>query len=211
MTNGQSFKNERHDMAIIVDKEQKKRDIALACKDLFFQKSIKGILISEIATTAGVGKGTIYNYFNNKEEILFEIVNILIDDHDKKKRKNLAKESTTKGKMKVFSDFFYSEDDVELRQLYKDFVAISLSSPSKDVKDFQTNHVTHYYSWMEEIIQEGIDKGEIIPESMNLIRTICSANEGLFIASIATNTIENLEEEINRQIDTIFSFMECKK
>ena len=197
-------------MAIIVDKEQKKRDIALACKDLFFQSSIKDLSIATIAKTAGVGKGTIYNYFHNKEEILFEIVNILLQEHDVKKREKLAQERTTKGKIKVFSDFFYNDDDVELRELYKDFVAIALSSPSKEMKEFQTNHAEYYYSWMQEIIQEGIDKGEIIPESINLIQTLCAANEGLFIASISTNRIENLAQEIDVHIENIFKFMECK-
>ena len=63
-------------MAIIVDKVQKRKDIALACKELFFQRGINDLTISEVAKTAGVGKGTIYEYFNNKEEIVFEIVNI---------------------------------------------------------------------------------------------------------------------------------------
>ncbi len=46
-------------MAIIVDKLQKRKDIALACKEIFFQHGIKDLTISHIAKTAGVGKGTI--------------------------------------------------------------------------------------------------------------------------------------------------------
>ncbi len=52
-------------MAIIVDKIQKRKDIALACKELFFLHDIKDLTISQIAKTAGVGKGTIYDYFQN--------------------------------------------------------------------------------------------------------------------------------------------------
>ena len=44
---------------------QKRKDIALACKELFFQNGISNLTISKIATTAGVGKGTIYDYFKN--------------------------------------------------------------------------------------------------------------------------------------------------
>ena len=46
-------------MAIIVDKVQKRSDIAFSCKKLILDKGIKNITISEIAKTAGVGKGTI--------------------------------------------------------------------------------------------------------------------------------------------------------
>ena len=72
-------------MAIIVDKIQKRKDIALACKELFFQNGINDLTISQVAKTAGVGKGTIYDYFKNKEDIVFEIVNILMVEHSAQK------------------------------------------------------------------------------------------------------------------------------
>ncbi|MDQ7043601.1 MAG: TetR/AcrR family transcriptional regulator, partial [Sulfurimonas sp.] len=65
-------------MAIKVDKIQKRKDIALSCKKLFVNKSISELTIAQVAQTAGVGKGTIYEYFNNKEEIVFEVLNLLM-------------------------------------------------------------------------------------------------------------------------------------
>ena len=47
-------------MAIVVDKEKKRSDIASACKDLLLEHGISNLTISQIAQTAGVGKGTIY-------------------------------------------------------------------------------------------------------------------------------------------------------
>lgn len=51
--------------------------IALSCKDLLLENGIKNITVSGIAGVAGIGKGTIYEYFSNKDEIVFEILNIL--------------------------------------------------------------------------------------------------------------------------------------
>ena len=82
MTDGQSFCSKGKNMAIIVDKIQKRKDIALSCKELFFQNGINDLTVSQVAKTAGVGKGTIYDYFKNKEEIVFEIVNILMQEHN---------------------------------------------------------------------------------------------------------------------------------
>ncbi|MCD6172458.1 MAG: TetR/AcrR family transcriptional regulator [Sulfurimonas sp.] len=198
-------------MAIIVDKVQKRKNIALACKNLFINNSIKSLSVSEIAVVASIGKGTLYNYFNNKEEILFEIVNMLVKEHDIQKRVNLSKESSVKGKIKVFSSFFYSEKDKELRELYKKFVSISLDSPSQEMKDFQTKHTEYYYEWMGEIIQNGVDKGEIIPISLDLLSTFFAVGEGLFIASNTTNQIDNIEEKINFQIDTLFRLIKADR
>jgi len=198
-------------MAIIVDKVQKRRDIALSCKDLFIQNSIKDLTISKIATTAGIGKGSLYDYFKNKEEIVFELVNILMQEHDAKKQDQLSKTSSTKDKIKIFSDFFYNKEDIELRELYKDFISISLTTPNEQMIEFQTNCFNNYFLWMEDIIQEGINKGEIIPESKNMIKGLFAVGEGLFLASIATNSIDNLEKEMNNYIDMIFNLLEVRK
>lgn len=197
-------------MAIIVDKVQKKKDIALSCKDLFVQNSIKDLTISKIATTAGIGKGSLYDYFKNKEEIVFELINILMQEHDVKKEKKLLEVSSIKEKVKIFMDFFYSNEDKELRELYKDFISISLISPNEEMIEFQTNCFNNYYVWLELIIQEAIHKDEIIPESKNMVKGIIAVSEGFFLASITTSTCD-LEKELNLYIDTIFTLMEVKK
>ena len=198
-------------MAIIVDKEQKRKDIALACKNSFLKNNIQDLLISDIAIEAGVGKGTLYNYFNNKEEILFELANILLYEHDMIKKERIQQETSTKDKMKVFSSFFYSDETEELRELYKKFLCISLSSPTKEMQEFQKKQTDRYNSWMEEIIQDGVDNGEIIPESIDLIPTICAANKGLFLINQVTNSKDILKDKINLHIETLFMLIKVNK
>jgi AcrR family transcriptional regulator len=52
-------------LAIIVDKFKKRREIALSCKKLLLNKGIKKVTVAEIAKTAKVAKGSIYDYFEN--------------------------------------------------------------------------------------------------------------------------------------------------
>lgn len=198
-------------MAIIVDKVQKRKDIALSCKELIFKNGIANLTISQIAKTAGVGKGTIYEYFKNKEDIVFEIVNILVQERNIIKEKQLSEISVTKDKIKLFSKFFYSEEDMELRQLYKEFISISLSNPNSEMIAFQTECSSNYFKWFEEIIQEGIDKGELIKESSRFARGLFVMAEGMFINSEVTNSIDNLKEEIYNNIDALFEFIEVKR
>jgi len=194
-----------------VDKEQKRKDIALACKNSFLKSNIHDLLISDIALEAGVGKGTLYNYFNNKEEILFELANILLYEHDMIKKERIKQAISTKDKMKVFSSFFYSDETEELRELYKKFLCISLSSPTKEMQEFQKKQTERYNRWMEEIIQDGVDKGEIIPESIDLIPTICAANKGLFLMNQVTNSKDILKDNINLHIETLFMLIKVNK
>lgn len=198
-------------MAIIVDKVQKRKDIALSCKELFFKNGISNLTISQIAKTAGVGKGTIYDYFKNKEDIVFEIVNILIQERNIIKEKKLSQTINTKDKIKLFSEFFYNDEDAELRQLYKEFISISLVNQDKDMIDFQTQCSNSYFSWFRKIIQDGIDKGELIESSNKFARGLFVMAEGMFITSEVTNSIGNLKEEIHNNVDALFDLIEVKK
>ena len=197
-------------MAIIVDKVQKKKDIALSCKELFVNNSIKDLTISQVAKTAGVGKGTIYEYFKNKEDIVFEIVNILLQEHNEKKREKIQALNSAKDRVKIFFYVFYDDDNEQLRKLYKEFISISLMTPNKEMMQFQTKCATTYFNWFEEIIQEGIDNGELIKDAKKLARGLFVVGEGMFISSEVTTTIDDLKKEFDLFFDTIFDLMEVK-
>lgn len=197
-------------MAIIVDKTQKRREIASSCRELFVNNSMKDLTISTIAKTANIGKGTIYDYFENKEEIVIELVSILMQEYNVSKDARIAQESSTKEKIKVFLDFFYSEEGVELREMYKDFIAISLTSPNQKITDFHTKCFNDYYQMAEALIKEGINNGEITPLAEKLTKGLFALTQGLFILSITTDNQMDLKKEINDYIDAIFSLIEVK-
>ena len=197
-------------MAIIVDKVQKRKDIALTCKTLFVKQGIKNLTISQIAKEAGVGKGTLYDYFKNKEDIVFEILNTLIVEHDARKEQRIAQVDTTKEKIKLFFEFFYN-DEVELRELYKEFISITLSEPNLEMSAYQAECYETYAAWLKRILQEGVEKGEIVEKSLALSNGLFAFGKGIFITSCVTNKTHNLQQEIDEYIDTLFDLIEVKK
>jgi len=197
-------------MAIIVDKVQKKKDIAFSCKDLFVQNGINSLTISQIAKVAGVGKGTIYEYFHNKEEIVFELVNILMKEHSQKLHTTLSEQSSIKNMVKKFSEFFYTDENSELRTIYREFVSIALMTPNKEMLAFQTECFNNYYIWFEEIFKRGVQEGELVPQSLGLVRGIFVTAEGMFIVSTSTNAIDDLEKDLNNYINNLFELIEVK-
>ena len=198
-------------MAIIVDKVQKKKDIALSCRELFIEDGINSLTISQIAKIAGVGKGTIYEYFKNKEEIVFELVSLLMTEHSEKLLAEIDNIKCTKDKIKKFSEFFYNIDDYELREIYKQFISITLLNPNDEMIEFQTRSNERYYELFINIIQEGIDRNELIPESIELSKGMFMMAKGMFIISRTTTTIDDLKQELDMFIDSIFKLLEVKK
>jgi AcrR family transcriptional regulator len=211
MTDGHSFLILGVNLAIIVDKELKKKQIALSCKELFLENSISDITITKIAKTAGIGKGTVYDYFKNKEEIVFEIVNILIEQHDEVKKEQIENAKSVKDKLKTFFDFFYSPKDSELRVLYKEFVSISIVNPQSDMVAFQTNCFSKYLKWLEDIIDEGIKNNELIPQSKKLTKGLFITGDGFFLASNITKDLIDIKSDIDEYLDTLFELIEIKK
>ncbi|MDD2384310.1 MAG: TetR/AcrR family transcriptional regulator [Sulfurospirillaceae bacterium] len=194
-------------MACCVSKTQKRTDIALACKELFVKHHHSDITMSQIALTAGIGKGTIYEYFANKEDIVFELVAILMAESNVRKQEKLKRATSTKEKIKVFFEFFYDEESSDLRSIYKEFMSISLLNPNQKIMDFQTNCHHNYKQWVMQIMQEGVDKGEVIPQSLHLIQGMFTFGTGIFITHAITTTVIDIEQEVNNFIDAIFALL----
>ena len=56
----------------IVDRDLRRREIAMAALEVFAEHGFEATSISQIAAAAGVGKGTIYLYFATKAELTVE-------------------------------------------------------------------------------------------------------------------------------------------
>lgn len=55
-------------------KHARPRELLLAARDLFIEKGFAAARIEEIAARAGVSKGTLYAYFDSKEELLNDLI-----------------------------------------------------------------------------------------------------------------------------------------
>jgi len=64
----------------LIDKTEKCNEIAAAALGLFAKKGYAATRVGQIAEAAGIGKGTVYEYFASKEEIFVHSVNDWIMD-----------------------------------------------------------------------------------------------------------------------------------
>jgi AcrR family transcriptional regulator len=54
-------------------KKDKENRIVMAAAIVFAQRGYAGSSVAEIAVQAGIGKGTVYEYFNSKEDLFFAV------------------------------------------------------------------------------------------------------------------------------------------
>lgn len=67
-------------MPKIVDKEQKRIEIARKTMPLFAKYGFENTPIRKITAEIGMGKGTFYDYFTSKEDILNEVIRLVFTD-----------------------------------------------------------------------------------------------------------------------------------
>ena len=214
MTDCRSFIDNLHfvdQMAIKVDKDKKRRDIAIACTELLLEKGMKNLTITEIAKTAGIGKGTIYDYFSNKEEIVFEIIRNFIEKHHHNLLNQSDKKTSTKQKVLYLFDVFLSEYMPYEKHLdvFREYLSVTLSSKCSPMIEFNRECSNFIRNTLEDIIEEGINKGEINEVSRNLIDGIMRAERGYMVIAWAEG--RDLKKEFKDFIDTLFDLIEIKK
>ncbi|HSR74605.1 MAG TPA: TetR/AcrR family transcriptional regulator [Sulfurovum sp.] len=196
-------------MAIIVNKEEKRRSIALASKSLLLEHGIKNITISKIAECAGVGKGTIYEYFSNKEDIVFEIISVFIAEHEKRLYELIDQDISTKEKIKtslalLYSDAYYEKQLV----IYREYLAISLTSDVEEMIAFSSACRERFLTILDQIIENAIKKGEIKAETKDMVGMLHTFSIGLVVASKVDGI--DAKMQIDEFVEALFALIQKK-
>lgn len=197
-------------MAIIVNKEEKRRTIALSCTELLLVHGIGNLTISEIAKTAGVGKGTIYEYFENKEDIVFEIISIFMAEYEETLLEIVNQATSTKEKLFHFLSMIFEEVSYNKHlSIYREFLAISLTNGTEQMVDFSQGCKEKFTEILDQIIEEGIQKGEIREETRELTPALVLFAKGLVVDTKVTGI--DAKAEIIRFLDALFELIKIKE
>jgi len=196
----------------VVDKEQKRKEIAVTCSDLIHEMGIKKLTVAQVAKKAGIGKGTIYEYFENKDDIVFEIMNNHIDDYHNEFLETIKDVDSTK--QKVFHFFkFVTDDNIEnLKHFngYKEYLSVVLSDDNHAMKKFNSKCNIFFNTQLRIFIKEGIDKNELIPESINFVDSLLIFEKGVALMKMTQDDFD-AKSSCELYINTLFDFIEVKK
>lgn len=168
-----------------------------ALLELLENKTMENISVSEIALTAGIGKGSIYYYFPSKDAILEALV-----ERSYRKPIETAKSLSTQNTIPPFTRM------AMIFQACKDssyeFLSVGKSSTTATTQENASIHqkyLNHLILEMKpaltKIIEQGIEQGEIqfeYPEALAEIVLIVLAVK--FDNTIVPSTYEKIEETI---------------
>jgi len=87
-----------------VDKEEKKRLIVNAALQVIKEKGFTDATVEEIASVAKIGKGTVYEYFKTKEEIVQKLVSDFFSEQEVRFKEFRFDSSDPEKAVKAFLD-----------------------------------------------------------------------------------------------------------
>lgn len=188
-------------MAIIIDKNEKRKQIAFSCKELLFQNGIKNITVSQIAAEAGIGKGTVYEYFSSKDEIVFEILNILIEDMQKWFEEFFDEQKFNfEEKLRYFLSFLFLPEYENNLKIYKEFLSIAITEASNEMKEHDKECVSSFEKFLGKMIEDAI-----VLEKLNLTKDVIRIIRFFLLGLVVRSSLDDLgvEEEIERFISFV--------
>ena len=178
-------------MARVIDKEEKRCDIALSAITLFCEKGIQQTSIDQIAKSAGVAKGTIYLYFKNKEEIVFTIWDILTQQHEEVFYTRINPNMRAKEKILEYYNFSECQEGFDKEQtliLFQHFVSSILIDKTSLYTAYFESFFQKDYDFITKYLYEGIEKGEFVIDDVELLtNSIIMLLKGALIKAKASN------------------------
>lgn len=196
-----------------IDKNEKKRAIALAAIPLLAEFGLVKTSVEMIATKANVAKGTVYLYFKTKEEIILEIWNYADELLYSNRQKRFKDCTTATQKLVIYFDYSILEEDYSINTLLK-ILAMNMSiilnlSHKGLVKNFKLERLKELDD-LEKIIKEGVYTKEFKVVDTRLIATLFSNMfKGTIISAISLcKGIEEIREEVHAQKNLLIDMLQ---
>jgi len=168
-------------------KEVKKDKIIEKSMELFREKGYHTTKVEEITKALGISKGNFYTYFNSKEEVLYEILDIMKNE----KIRMLEEIDTNKAPKEILKDFIEDYKQYVFKYLKK----VTLQNMDNFLKD---ERVVNYVVEIQDILIEFLKKNivEKIGGSRSKVYDLRFITEFIFISMDAFFLDERLTEEL---------------
>ena len=196
-------------MPKIVDKDKKRSEIAHAAISLFANKGFDSTTIQEIADAAQIGKGTVYEYFDTKEEIIIQVAMEMFAEMEKSIDLTIFAIKDPKERLKKFIEQTNSlvEHMKDIMMVYMEIWRINLRDKNFGVSMMiLKDALVTYRKVISDIIKEG-QKMHVFKKSINgerLAIMLTAAFDGLAFHYLLDNKNIDLKKVSGEFINSLF-------
>lgn len=178
-------------------KEECSAAILQAALRLFAAKGLQEATMDEIAQAAGLGKGTIYYYFNSKETLIEELLCSLADQYFRNLLEGIEGLQTPFAiAEKIIANLLeHYQRQPELFHVIQMIIATPGGGPPRVRHVFAIKH-REWLTKLREIAQEPVEAFGLSLESF--VDFVATHAHGLLFWAVAGRDVEKLQEESRR-------------
>ena len=198
-------------MPKIINKETKRLEIIHAAMKAFARKGFANTKMIDVARAAKIGKGTIYEYFKNKNEIFEQGFLFLMDTFETNIARKIYKITDPVEKLNAifesFIDFFHGET-AEIIEVMLDFWAEAIRQ--KDEQTLKLVDLEKIYSdfrtMIGAVLDEGIRIGKFKPMNTFMVASLLiGMTDGLMLQWIMNRDLIDISEAIRCLLEEILT------
>ena len=194
-------------MPKIIDKQEKRSQILDAAIRIFAQRGVKNTKIADIAEAAGIGKGTVYEYFQSKDEIISASFRYFMDTMGETIGRRVSKLTDPLDKLMAFFSGWADILEGELMgyiEVVLDFWAEGIRE-DKGVLAFNLAELyAEYRAMVEQLLDDCVAAGGIRPVDTRITASILLGTmDGLLVQWVADRTAFDIKAAIEALPDLI--------
>ena len=141
--------------------KSKEHDILKAATEMFTEKGFHKATIEDIAERAGIGKGTVYEYFKNKTQLFEKMLDYNLEQYHSCLEKNMEGTSQFKEKLYTFIDFHHALIKDSLQAVTVLFHVTVASSMDEETKKSVHNILNSSRLTVIEMLVKTLEAGKL--------------------------------------------------
>lgn len=190
------------------DSRSKRQQIIEAAYAVFSKKGYHRATVDEIIALADTGKGTVYNYFSNKEQLFYTLVRernqpfeaalLQVMDSDRQPFEKLE------AMVKIFLRFYQDNADLWRVMMHemRGFGSEDLSFVKAETREKYREVFTRTVGMLGKALKEGIDRGVLREMNVSHVSYVLFSA----IVTMAFNRFIDDVDEAARELSEIFLF-----
>ena len=191
----------------VVDKQEKRNQIIEAAIRVFAKMGFAKTKMLQIAEAAGIGKGTIYEYFHSKEDLFVSVFNAFIKLTEKQIADRIRKVEDPVEKLQMYfnawleilDDEFLEYGDVMI-DVWAEGVRLHMGKDIFDLKGMYRRLRVQFV----DILEEGIAQKKFRSMNTTLVASVfIAALDGLFLQWLLEKDAFNVQEAVKEMADVV--------